>query len=134
MKKILFALMAVCAITFSFTSCDNMADPSKEPVAGHQYYDEDEGGYSELQFHMDHSLTLYVRAADGTTNSNDLYVWSMNKNNVLVKGAPGTKFAGKEFVSGVFDTEKHTITGTVTNMVTGDKVPAVFKEKGYTVD
>ena len=131
MKKILFALLAVCAVSLSFTSCNSMADPEKEPVANRQFYMEDASGYSEFRFHMDHSLTLFVRTATVPVQEteNSLFVWSMNKMNVIVKGANGTNFAGKVFFSGEYDPDAKTITGTVTNIVNGDTAPAVLKEK-----
>ena len=127
MKKMLFALMALCAIAISFTSCgDGMADPVTEPVAGHQYYNEDENGYIELQFHNDHSLTLVVRT-ELVNQSNDMLIWSMKNPKVEVKAAPGTNMAGKVVFSGTYNADDHTL--TMTEETTG--VTATYRERGY---
>lgn len=37
MKKFLVAMMALCAVTMGFTSCEKKADPATQPIAGHTY-------------------------------------------------------------------------------------------------
>ena len=129
MKKILFALMAVCALTFSFTSCDNMADPVNEPVAGKQFYCEDEVGYTEFQFHNNHTMTLVSRTQIAGNLSTDCWIWSMNNPNVTIKGAAGSAYPGKVVYTCVYHEDTHTL--TVTEQLTEIKGTSEFKQKGY---
>lgn len=122
MKKILFALMAVCAMTFSFTSCDNMADPVNEPIAGKQYSGEDPTGYSEFQFHMDHTMTSISILVTGETIQSSNYTWSMKNPNITIKTL------GKVVYTGVYHSETSSI--TITEKVTGKEATFELTQKG----
>ena len=122
MKKILFALMAVCTMAFSFTSCDNQADPTNEPIAGKQYYIEDALGSTEFQFHMDHSMTAITKFISGETIQSDNYTWSMKNPNITIKAL------GKVCYTGVYHPETSSI--TIKEEVSGSGTTFELKQKG----
>ena len=110
MKKFLFAMLAICAMAFTFISCENdLADEATYPVAGHQYYIEAAGQYMEFQFHKDFSVTLLIRK-DGTTLTNDYIVWEMkNSKDLTLKGDSYSNVAGKVLYTGYYDAEKKSV-------------------------
>lgn len=114
MKKLFFALMALCALTFGFTSCDNMADPVNEPIAGKQYSAEDPTGYTEFQFHMNHTMTSISRLITGENIQSSNFTWSMKNPNITIKGA------GRVCYTGVYHSETSSI--TFTEKLTGQDV------------
>lgn len=120
MKKLFFALMAVCAITFGFTSCDQ-ADPAKEPIAGKQYTGTDATGYVEFQFHMNHTMTSISVIAGETIQSSN-FKWSMDNPNITIQSV------GKVVYTGVYHADASSI--TITEKITGQDVTFVLTQKG----
>ncbi len=76
MKKFLVAMMALCAMAVSFTSC-NQNNPS-EPISGKSYrYDQvDPAGYVIFTFHNDHSATIDV-SLNGQQSKSSAFKWAM---------------------------------------------------------
>ena len=138
MKKILVAMMALCAMAVSFTSCEKQADPAKEPIAGKVFrYDQTEpvAGYVKFTFHMNHRVTNEVKNGDASPIVQDLLVWEMNANakdfNIkFASGAisteTGESVAGMIVYKGVYDAASSTI--TVTLQGTQDLVQYTCKE------
>ena len=129
MKKILFTMMAVCAMTLCLTSCDNMADPVKEPVAGKQFYSQDAVGYTEFQFHMNHVMTLVSRTEIAGNVTTDCWTWSMNNSKVTIKGDSKSAYPGKVVYTGIYHADTHTL--TVTEHISGTEATGEFQQAGY---
>lgn len=50
MKKLFFAMLALCVAVISFTSCEKQADPATQPIAGKTYkYTEPSGDYLKVR-------------------------------------------------------------------------------------
>ena len=122
MRKILFALMAVCAMTFSFTSCEkNLADPENEPIAGKNYSFKDASGESEFQFHMNHTMTsISILATTGQKIQSSNFTWSMSNPNITISGG------GRVCYTGVYHPETSSI--TITEKLTGAETVMEFTE------
>ena len=127
MKKLFFAMLALCVAAMSFTSCNNglesTADPKTQPIAGKTYREMAPGGeaYSQLTFHMNYKCTLVVKQAGQAAKTNSNFEWWMSPNDpdVVVRYARGAydtetgeSLSGKEFLSGRYDATTKTVTLT----------------------
>ena len=77
MKKILVAVMAVCTMVLSFTSCEKKADVDVYPIAGKTYEATDAEGYSRITFKMNFGAVMEVKTTTQESYS-DLYVWELD--------------------------------------------------------
>ena len=127
MKKLFFAMLALCVAAMSFTSCNNglesTADPTTQPIAGKTYREMAPGGeaYSQLTFHMNYKCTLVAKRVGKDPVSNSNFEWWMSPNDpdVVVRYARGAydtetgeSLSGKEFLSGRYDATTKTLTLT----------------------
>jgi hypothetical protein len=127
MKKLFFAMLALCVAAISFTSCDNglesTADPATQPIAGKTYREMAPGGdaYSQLTFLMNYKCTLVAKQAGQAAITNSNFEWWMSPNdpNVVVRYAKGAydtetgeSLSGKEFLSGTYNANTKTVTLT----------------------
>ena len=127
MKKLFFAMLALCVAAMSFTSCNNglesTADPTTQPIAGKTYREMTSGGeaYSQLTFHMNYKCTLVAKQVGKDPVSNSNFEWWMSPNDpdVVVRYARGAydtetgeSLSGKEFLSGRYDATTKTLTLT----------------------
>lgn len=118
MKKILFALMALCAVMTGFTSCEKKADPASQPIAGHTYRctvtEEGVTGYIQFTFHTNFKCTFESLVPPATeTKKQDLLVWEMAGKVISIKAANGTNMAGVEIYHGIYNAEKNSIDITI---------------------
>ena len=123
MKKFFVAMMALCAMAVSFTSC-NQADPAKEPIAGKTYmYTDPEAPdcYVKFAFHMNHKVSHEIKTPFASASQTNL-VWEMKANakDFNIKWGPGMidtqtgeLVEGKILYEGVYDAEKKQITVTM---------------------
>lgn len=124
MKKFIVAMLALCAMAVSFTSC-NQADPAKEPIAGKTFRYTQIGevsGYVTFTFHMNHQVTNVVKEGDNAPITQNALVWAMNADakNFDIKWAANTinvktgePVGGMIAYKGVYDAEKKTILVTL---------------------
>ena len=126
MKKLFFAMLALCVAAISFTSCDNglesTADPATQPIAGKTFRETYPGdAYSQLTFHKNYKCTLVAKQAGQAARTNSYFEWWMSPNdpNVVVRYAQGAydtetgeSLSGKEFLSGRYDATTKTVTLT----------------------
>lgn len=125
MKKILFAMLAVCVAAISFTSCNNdnvsSADPATQPIAGKTFRETHPGGdaYSQLTFHMNYKCTLVAKQAGKDPVTNSAFEWWMSPNDpeVVVRYAQGAydtrtgkSLSGQTFLSGSYDASTKVLT------------------------
>ena len=109
MKKFFVAMMALCAMAISFTSC-NQADPAKEPIAGKTFRYEEVGevsGYAQFTFHTNHTATIETKL-NGQSSKASNFTWEMaaNAKNFSIK------LQGVIVYDGVYDANAKTITLT----------------------
>lgn len=121
MKKILFALMALCAVMTGFTSCEKKADPASQPIAGHTYRctvtENEKTAYTQFTFHTNFKCTYESLVPPATeTKKQDLLVWEMAGKDICIKAANGTNMAGVEIYHGIYNAEKNSIAITITAM------------------
>ena len=121
MKKFFVAMMALCAVTMGFTSCNKKADPVTQPIAGHTYRctvtEEGVTGYTQFTFHDNFKCTYESLVPPATeTKKQDLLVWDMTGKDICIKAANGTNMAGEEIYHGIYNAEKNSIAITITAM------------------
>lgn len=119
MKKFFVAMMALCAVTMGFTSCDKKADEATKPVAGHVYKCSNAEGYFQVTFHANYKCTQEVK----TNNMdqpviNSLFVWDMNGNQIEIRYADnaavgGVPMGGVKIYDGVYDAASKRVTLTM---------------------
>lgn len=119
MKKLLVAMMALCAVAMGFTSCEKKADEATKPVAGHVYKCTKDGGYFQVTFHSNYKCTQEVKVnetAQPVTNS--LFVWDMSGNQIEIRYADnaavgGVPMGGVKIYDGVYDAASKRVTLTL---------------------
>ena len=120
MKKLFFAMLALCVAAVSFTSCEKQADPATQPIAGKTYqYTEVSGDYFKVRFNNNFTCYQEVKA-DGDVIGNNNFVWAMNDGkNFTIRYAQGVinlvtgeDVSGKLVYNGVFDATAKTVTLT----------------------
>lgn len=121
MKKILFALMALCAVMTGFTSCEKKADSASQPIAGHTYRctvtENEKTAYTQFTFHTNFKCTYESLVPPATEpKKQDLLVWEMAGKVISIKAANGTNMAGVEIYHGIYNAEKNSIAITITAM------------------
>jgi len=121
MKKFLVAMMALCAVTMGFTSCEKKADPATQPIAGHTYRctitENEKTAYTQFTFHTNFKCTYESLVPPATEpTQRDLLVWEMAGKVISIKAANGTNMAGVEIYHGIYNAEKNSIAITITAM------------------
>jgi len=120
MKKLFFALMAVCALTFGLTSCSSFADPDVYPVSGHTFVFENDTMTTTLEFQETWFALLETKLEGRAEPIQQPYRWSMSGNNVQLKtigtttykfsdGTTKTLGAGAVVLEGPYDAAKRTL-------------------------
>jgi len=134
MKKFFVAMMALCAMAVSFTSCEKNADPAKEPIAGKTFFAEEDGQSVKFTFLMNHKA-INEMVTLGQTVRQDNLTWEMNANakdfNIkwgagMVDSRTGEPVGGMILYKGVYDAEKSQI--TVTMQGTQEQIVFVCQE------
>lgn len=120
MKKLFFAMLALCVAVISFTSCEKQADPATQPIAGKTYkYTEPSGDYLKVRFNNNFTCYQEVKTG-GDVIGNNNFVWAMNDGkNFTIRYANGVinlktreDVSGKLVYSGVFDADAKKVTLT----------------------
>lgn len=120
MKKLVVALMALCAVALSFNSCESgrKADEATKPVAGHTYRCTDtvKLGYLQVTFHTNYECTIEVKKdKDSDPVSRRLYVWDMSGTLVEIRYADnaalnGIPMGGVMFFTGEYNAATKRVT------------------------
>ena len=121
MKKFLVAMMALCAVTMGFTSCEKKADPATQPIAGHTYRctitENEKTAYTQFTFHTNFKCTYESLVPPATeTKKQDLLVWEMAGKVISIKGAKDTNMDGVEIYHGIYNADKNSIDISITDM------------------
>ena len=121
MKKFLVAMMALCAVTMGFTSCEKKADPATQPIAGHTYRctitENEKTAYTQFTFHTNFKCTYESLVPPATEiKKQDLLVWEMAGKVISIKGAKDTNMAGVEIYHGIYNADKNSIDISITDM------------------
>ena len=123
MKKVIFAMLALCVATLSFTSCERKADPASQPIAGKTYKYTDADGYVKFRFNLNYSCEIEALAKEDiepTKSGVNTFVWDMKDGktftiryaNGVINTQTGQNVSGVLVYNGVLDaaTKKVTIT------------------------
>lgn len=121
MKKFLVAMMALCAVTMGFTSCEKKADPATQPIAGHTYRctvtENEKTAYTQFTFHTNFKCTYESLVPPATEiKKQDLLVWEMAGKVISIKGAKDTNMDGVEIYHGIYNADKNSIDISITAM------------------
>lgn len=121
MKKFLVAMMALCAVTMGFTSCEKKADPATQPIAGHTYRctvtENEMTAYTQFTFHTNFKCTYESLVPPATEiKKQDLLVWEMAGKVISIKGAKDTNMDGVEIYHGIYNADKNSIDISITDM------------------
>lgn len=121
MKKFLVAMMAFCAVTMGFTSCEKKADPATQPIAGHTYRctvtENEITAYTQFTFHTNFKCTYESLVPPATEiKKQDLLVWEMAGKVISIKGAKDTNMDGVEIYHGIYNADKNSIDISITEM------------------
>ena len=121
MKKFLVAMMALCAVTMGFTSCEKKADPATQPIAGHTYRctitENEKTAYTQFTFHTNFKCTYESLVPPATEiKKQDLLVWEMAGKVISIKGAKDTNMDGVEIYHGIYNADKNSIDISITDM------------------
>lgn len=121
MKKFLVAMMALCAVTMGFTSCEKKADPATQPIAGHTYRctitENEKTAYTQFTFHTNFKCTYESLVPPATEiKKQDLLVWEMAGKVISIKGAKGTNMDGVEIYHGIYNADKNSIDISITDL------------------
>ncbi|MBR2168747.1 MAG: hypothetical protein IJ920_10645 [Paludibacteraceae bacterium] len=121
MKKFLVAMMALCAVTMGFTSCEKKADPATQPIAGHTYRctvtENEMTAYTQFTFHTNFKCTYESLVPPATEiKKQDLLVWEMAGKVISIKGAKDTNMDGVEIYHGIYNADKNSIDISITAM------------------
>lgn len=121
MKKFLVAMMAFCAVTMGFTSCEKKADPATQPIAGHTYRctitENEKTAYTQFTFHTNFKCTYESLVPPATEiKKQDLLVWEMAGKVISIKGAKDTNMDGVEIYHGIYNADKNSIDISITDM------------------
>lgn len=141
MKKLFFAMLALCVAAMSFTSCNNglesTADPKTQPIAGKTYRANSStgDGYAQLTFHLNYRCTLVAKRDGQSPVRNTNFEWWMSPNDpeVVVRYIQGAKnmetgewLSGKTFLSGSYDATTKTV--TLSGEFDGEQATYTMKE------
>ena len=121
MKKFFVAMMALCAVTMGFTSCEKKADPATQPIAGHTYRctvtENEMTAYTQFTFHTNFKCTYESLVPPATEiKKQDLLVWEMAGKVISIKGAKDTNMDGVEIYHGIYNADKNSIDISITAM------------------
>jgi len=121
MKKFFVAMMALCAVTMGFTSCEKKADPATQPIAGHTYRctitENEKTAYTQFTFHTNFKCTYESLVPPATEiKKQDLLVWEMAGKVISIKGAKDTNMDGVEIYHGIYNADKNSIDISITDM------------------